>query len=102
MSVLESLDILIADLQKQLQHNRLVQMNPDSEPQLVISPLELIPKHDGGWRRIHDLSSLYGNSVNDHISQEWGTLEYVTFDEAIDALLLRGREAVFVKRDLKV
>ena len=55
-SALTAPDILTADLQKQLQHDRLAEADPQTEQQFVCSPLGLIPKHDGGWRRIHDLS----------------------------------------------
>ncbi len=94
-------DILTADLQKQLQHDRLTQVDPQTEPRYVCSPLGLVPKHDGGWRRIHDLSFPRGDSVNDGIPQEWGALEYTTYDDAVNALLQQGPGAIFVKRDLK-
>ena len=93
--------ILTADLQKQLQHGRLTQVEPQAEAQYVCSPLGLVPKHDGGWRRIHDLSFPHGHSVNDGIPKDWGALEYTTYDDAVDALLTRGSGAIFVKRDLK-
>ena len=76
-------------------------MDPQAEAQYVYSPLGLVLKHDGGWRRIHDLSFPNGQSVNDGIPHEWGALEYTTFDDAVDALLLQGPGAQFVKRDLK-
>ena len=101
LSALSAPDLLTADLQKQLQHDRLTKVEPDSESQFVCSPLGLVPKHDGGWRRIHDLSFPYGSSVNDGIPQDWGSLEYTTFDEAVDALLQQGPGALLVKRDLK-
>ena len=94
-------DILTADLQKQLQHDRLTQVDPQAEAQYVCSPLGLVPKHDGGWRRIHDLSYPHGQSVNDGIPHDWGSLEYATYDDAVDALLSIGPRAQFVKRDLK-
>ena len=94
-------DILTADLHKQLQHERLTQVDPQAEAQYVYSPLGLVPKHDGGWRRIHDLSFPHGDSVNDGIPHDWGTLEYATYDDAVDALLFTGQGAQFVKRDLK-
>lgn len=61
----------------------------------------MVPKHDGGWRRIHDLSFPHGQSVNDGIQEEWGALEYATYDDAVEALLRKGTGAQFVKRDLK-
>ena len=94
-------DILTADLHKQLQHERLTQVDPQAEAQYVCSPLGLVPKYDSGWRRIHDLSFLHGDSVNDGIPHDWGTLEYATYDDAVDALLATGPGAQFVKRDLK-
>ena len=100
-SALVAPEILSSDLQKQLDHDRLVKVDPATDAPFVCSPLGLVPKHDGGWRRIHDLSFPPGNSVNDGIPQEWGSLEYTTFDEAVDALLRQGSGAVLVKRDLK-
>ena len=100
-SALEAPQILSSDLQKQLHYDRLVKFNPTTNAPFVCSPLGLVPKHDGGWRRIHDLSFPPGNSVNDGIPQEWGSLEYTTFDEAVDALLQQGPGAILVKRDLK-
>ncbi len=100
-SALSAPDLLTADLQKQLQHDRLTKVELDSESQFVCSPLGLVPKHDGGWRRIHDLSFPHGHSINDGIPQSWGALEYTTFDEAVDALLQQGQGALLVKRDLK-
>ena len=94
-------DILTADLQKQLQHDRLTQVDPQAEAQYVCSPLGLVPKHDGGWRRIHDLSYPHGDSVNDGIPHDWGALEYATYDDAVETILSTGPGAQFVKRDLK-
>ena len=94
-------EILTADLQKQLQHDRLTRVDPQEAQQYVCSSLGLVPKHDGGWRSIHDLSFPYGNAVNDGIPQEWGALEYATYDDAVNALLQQGPGAQFVKRDLK-
>ena len=92
---------MTADLQKQLQHDRLTQVDPQAEAQYVCSPLGLVPKHGGSWRRIHDLSFPFGQSVNDGIPQDWGSLEYTTYDDAVNALLSKGPGAQFVKRDLK-
>lgn len=92
---------MTADLQKQVQYGRVTQVDPQAEAQYVCSPLSLVPKHDGGWRRIHDLSSPQGQSVNDGIPHDWGALEYATYDDAVNTLLSRGPEAQFIKRDLK-
>lgn len=50
--------------------------------------------------RIHHLSHPRGKSVNCHIPVEHGTLEYTSFDEAIDLILDMGRGFILVKRDL--
>ena len=76
-------------------------VDPQEVPQYVCSFLGLVPKHDGGWRRIHDLSFPHGESLNDDIPGDWGALKYATYGEAVEALLQRGQEAHFVKRDLK-
>ena len=96
-SALDAPEILSSDLQKQLYHDRLVQIDPATKAPFVCSPLGLVPKHDGGWRRIHDLSFPAGNSVNDGIPQEWGSLEYTIFDDAVDALLRQGPGVILVK-----
>lgn len=59
--------ILAADIQKQLDHDRLTRLPSPPSSRFISSPLGLIPKADGGWRRIHDLSYPQGYSVNNHI-----------------------------------
>ncbi|OXV08604.1 hypothetical protein Egran_03633, partial [Elaphomyces granulatus] len=46
----------------------------------IISPLGVVPKGDGGRRRIHHLSHPEGESVNDFIPPEYASISYVTFD----------------------
>jgi hypothetical protein len=65
---------------------------------IVTSPLGLVPKHDGGHRRIHDLSFPPGTSINDGIPKIFGTIEYTTFDD-IAARTRQGN--LIVKRDIK-
>jgi hypothetical protein len=72
---------------------------PLSNP-YVCSPLGLVPKHDGGWRRIHDLSYPKSTFVNDGIPRDRGALEYAAMDNAIAALIAQGRGAVLLKEDL--
>lgn len=54
-----------------------------------------------GWCRIHDLSFPPRRSVNDGIREEYGTLLYQTFDDAIDLIAKHGRNIILRKRDLK-
>jgi len=70
-----------------------------------VSPLGAVEKvsagRHAGWRRIHDLSYPAGRSVNDGISEGFGTLSYQTLDDAIHRIERRGRLTMLRKRDLK-
>ena len=71
---------------------------------ICCSPLGLIPKSDGTLRRIHNLSSSKprrGLSVNAAIPEAYSTLTYSTVDDILALILLAGRGAVILKRDLK-
>jgi hypothetical protein len=57
--------------------------------------------HSAGWRRIHDLSFPYGKSVNDGIQEEYGSLIYQTFDDAVRLVQKHGPRCKLRKRDLK-
>jgi hypothetical protein len=96
----EAPDILAADVNKQLQAGRLTALSAPLPNPYVCSPLGLVPKHDGGWRRIHDLSYPKSTSVNDGIPRDRGALEYAAVDDAIAALIAQGRGAVLLKEDL--
>ena len=99
-SALAAPDILANDLYKQQLHNRLIKIEGQPSYPFISSPLGLVLKSDGGWRRIYDLSFPKGKSVNDGIPVEFGALEYASLDDAISALLTMGRGAILVKRDL--
>ncbi len=96
----EAPTILTADVNKQLQADRLTVLTPPLPEFYVCSPLGLVSKHDGGWRRIHDLSSPKNISVNDGIPRHRETLEYAAVDDAIAALITQGRGAMLLKEDL--
>ena len=59
-----------------------------------------MPKGDGGWRRIHDLSHPAGSSVNHYIRKKYGALEYTVVNDVIAAIVRRGRHAEMLKKDL--
>ena len=54
-SALVALDILASEI------------GPQPSYLFISSPLGLVPKSDGGWRRIYDLSFPKGKSVNNRI-----------------------------------
>ena len=66
-------------------------------PTLQCSPLGLVPKKDGSWRIIMDLSSPQGSSNNDFVSKEDYTLHYATFDQALALVSSFGTGALMAK-----
>ena len=95
-------EVLANDLEKQMEAYRITRICGTPQKPFISSPLGLVPKANGGRRRIHDLSySRHSNkSLNPYIPEEWGTLEYTTCDEAMAALITQRRGAKLVKRDL--
>jgi hypothetical protein len=71
---------------------------------IYYSPLGLIPKLDGTFHYIYNLSSLkprLGLSVNAIILKAYSTLTYSTVDEILALILLTRRGAVILKYNLK-
>jgi len=64
---------------------------------LFISPCGLVPKADGGFRMIRDLS-LGDYSVNQQTSK--GLVVFEDQDKIVDTLLLKGKNAFLVKFDV--
>ena len=50
----------------------------------------MVPKKDGTFRIILDLSSPKGSSINDGISKENYSVRYSSFDEAVDFVFRLG------------
>lgn len=98
-SATDSPDIISRDLDNQINHDRVTRI--DILPtQFILSPLGLVRKPNGGWRRIYHLTHPRGSSVNCIIQEEFGMLEYTIFDDSMEMLLKVGPGAIFVKRDL--
>ena len=79
-------------------------MGPFSKPpfgKFHISPLGLVPKKDGTFRLIHNLSSPEGNSLNETIPTEFPTVHYQTLDDAIDLILDLGAGSFLAKSDIR-
>ena len=70
-------------------------------PNLQCSPLGVVPKKDGTWRLIVDLSSPHGSSVNDYISKEDFTLHCAAFDQAPSLVACHTKDSLMVKLNLK-
>jgi hypothetical protein len=68
---------LSLDIARERSHQRIMQVpTPASATHFICSPLGLVPKGRGDWRRIHHLSYPRGISINDHIPAEWVALDY--------------------------
>ena len=100
-SALKDLVIIDKKLQEDLASGRVIQLQGPPTPPYICSPLGLIPKHDGGWRRIHHLSHPRGESVNDHIPDGAGKLRYTRFQEVLQLVTRAGRHCIILKRDIK-
>jgi hypothetical protein len=70
-------------------------------PPFISSPLGLVPKGDGGFRRIHDLSTPTRRSVNDRTPDHYKTLTYTRIEDVYAAVLAAGRGAIILKRDIR-
>ena len=70
-------------------------------PNFHCSPLGVVPKKDGTFRIILDLSSPKGSSINDGISKENYSVRYSSFDEAVDLVFRLGPDCQMAKLDIK-
>ena len=70
-------------------------------PNLQYSPIGLVPKKDGSWRLIMDLSASKGSSINDFISQEDFSVQYFHFDDVVNIVSSLGPGTLMSKLDIK-
>ena len=71
------------------------------EPPFISSPLGLVSKYNGGFRKIYDLSYPKGCLVNNHIPDGVEELRYTKFQEILDLIVAVGRSCIIIKRDVK-
>ena len=65
-------------------------LSTSSDFPFISSPLGLVPKGDGGFRRIHHLSHPRGSSVNDFIPDNLSKITYISIKEIYTAILTAG------------
>ena len=66
------------------------------------SPIGVVPKKDSKkFRTITDLSSPKGISINDFISDSESSVQFDTFDKAVDIVAKLGRGTLLAKLDVK-
>ena len=99
-SALEDPAIIDKKLTEDLALGRVVEVESPTPP-FICSPLGLVPKHDGGWRRIHHLFYPRGSLVNDYIPDGAGELRYTRFQEVLQLVIQAGRNCIILKRDVK-
>lgn len=78
-------------------------LGPFSAPpisNLRCNPVGLLPKKQGGWRMITNLSHPFGESVNDYIDQQFCSVNYSSFDDAINIIQTKGQGALMAKMDI--
>ena len=103
ISALEKPQVIREYLARECAGGRIMGPFATSElPQLHVSRFGVIPKSTPGkWRLILDLSSPEGQSVNDGISEAHCSLSYVSVEDAVKAIIERGRGARLVKIDVR-
>jgi len=96
-------DTVRTKLTKELRAGRLAgPFDTPPFPNLIISPLGLVPKHKPGeFRVIHHLSFPPGSSVNDGIPDHLATVCYATIDTAMQYILKTGKGAFLCKTDIQ-
>ena len=69
----------------------------------LISHIGIIPKgrNTGKWQLITDLSFPEGSSVNDGITPERCSLEYITVDKMAASAMAMGEDTLLAKIDVK-
>ena len=67
---------------------------------LRCSPIGIIPKKQGGWRMICNLSAPQGQSINDWIDPAKCSVQYSSFDKAIELVSKIGKGALIGKKDI--
>ena len=96
-------DVVSGNLHKEVQLGRIA--GPFSSPplpDLQCHPIGVVPKkHSVEWRTIYHLSYPEGDSINDHISKDPYSLQYVRVDDAITILRSLGTGSFMAKTDLK-
>ena len=70
---------------------------------LIVSPIGLVPKKTPNeYRLIHHLSFPPGESVNDYIVPKLTSVQYTSFDAAVDMIQELGKNCKLFKMDLKM
>ena len=100
-SALDHKDQLLAKINKEIHLGRI--MGPFIVPSFQnfhCSPIGLVPKKQGGWRLITNLSAPQGKSINEFINPEICSVHYSSFDQAVSMVHKLGPNAQIAKMDI--
>ena len=102
-STAEQPEVVEKYLLQELSANRIVHINGSDTDLVHCSTFGVIPKQNkpNKWRRIVDLSSPKGHSVNDGISKDLSSLSYVSVEDVVTGIIQRGRGTLLVKMDIR-
>ena len=101
-SVRDNLDIVQQKLNKEKAHRIAGPFVSDLFPNMVYSPLGLVPKKEQGeFRLIHELSFPKTNSVNSHIMPEFTAVTFQMLDHCVEQLVSLGKGDFIAKADLQ-
>jgi ribonuclease HI len=92
-------DTITTKLYDDLQRGRVIRIEPKFP--YISSPLGLVPKHDGGFRRIHHLSHPRTHSVNFFILEAFSSLQYASFQDILDMVIQAGKGCILIKKDIQ-
>lgn len=101
VSASENKDQLLGKLNKEIQLGRIV--GPFDVPPFKnfhCSPIGVLPKKQGGFRLITNLSAPRGNSINEFIDPEICSVNYSSFDQAVNMVQNLGANAQLGKMDI--
>ena len=92
ISASERPDITLTKLQKEIDLGRIAGPFANRPfPSLQCSPIGLVPKHEPNeFRLIQHLSFPQGQSINDFISKDSCSVNYASFDSAVDLVMASG------------
>ena len=68
---------------------------------IIISPIGLVPKTNGGVRLIHHLSHPWGEGVNAYIDEHESKVQFASFDQAIRIASTLGQGTLMAKFDVQ-
>lgn len=101
VSASENKDQLLDKLNTEIQLGRIVgQFDVPPFKNFHCSPIGVLPKKQGGFRLITILSAPRGNSINEFIDTEICSVNYSSFDQAVNMVQNIGANAQLGKMDI--